>query len=143
MAIRHRNEHNIAVMMSFIPANAALLADVVQQEGSIFADVIRFDQFSGLSKRQQRLKRTKVLQAYLAKHPATRLFTGTDRNVEFQYAMHLARKHNPAATINGTRGPKLPSSPPMAGPMTKPNPKAAPIIPKFFARSSGKLISAM
>ena len=30
MAIRHRNEHNIAVMMSFIPANAALLADVVQ-----------------------------------------------------------------------------------------------------------------
>ena len=97
MAIRHRTEHNIAVMVSFIPANAALLADVVQQEGSIFADVIRFDQFSGLSKRQQRLKRTKVLQTYLATHPATRLFTGTDRNVEFQYAMHLARKHNPDA----------------------------------------------
>ena len=31
--------------------------------------------------------------------------------------------------------PQLPSNPPNAGPSTKPRPNAAPIKPKFFARS--------
>ena len=36
-----------------------------------------------------------------------------------------------AATKNGVRAPKSERSPPMAGPITNPIPKAAPIIPKF------------
>ena len=34
-------------------------------------------------------------------------------------------------------------TPPSSGPMMKPSPNAAPINPKFFARLSGVLISAM
>lgn len=95
MAIRHRGERNIAVITSFIDCNATLLADVIQQDASVFDGVIRFDEFSGLSKNRQRIKRLKVLQQHLQQEPAARLFTGTDRNVEFQYAMQLARKQNP------------------------------------------------
>ena len=44
---------------------------------------------------------------------------------------------------NGVRAPKSERSPPIAGPITNPIPKAAPIIPKFCARLSGVEISAM
>jgi hypothetical protein len=36
-----------------------------------------------------------------------------------------------------------PSTPPSAGPITKPTPNAAPSMPKLFARSSGGVTSAM
>ncbi|MDH6270438.1 hypothetical protein M2311_000499 [Rhizobium leguminosarum] len=48
-----------------------------------------------------------------------------------------------AAPRNGTRGPNSPSKPPMTGPIVKPTPKAMPISPKFFARFSSVLISAI
>ena len=35
-----------------------------------------------------------------------------------------------------------PRNPPIAGPMTKPMPKAAPMKPKLFARLSGGVMSA-
>ena len=48
-----------------------------------------------------------------------------------------------AAATNGRRGPISPSSPPISGPAMKPTPNAAPIRPKFCARFSGGLMSAM
>jgi hypothetical protein len=96
MAIRHRGEHNVAVITSFIPRNAQLLADVIRQDNTVFDDVLSFNQFSQLSKTAQRKARLKLLSSYLQAHPAARLYTGTDRNVEFQYAMYCARKQNPA-----------------------------------------------
>ncbi len=57
------------------------------------------------------------------------------------------RKFNnekPAATKNGACTPQpSPTIPQIAGPITKPKPNAAPIIPKFFALSSFVLISAI
>ena len=41
------------------------------------------------------------------------------------------------------RGPISPNKPPIIGPIIKPSPNAAPIIPKFCARVSGVLISAI
>ena len=49
----------------------------------------------------------------------------------------------PAVTMNGTRGPISPRKPPITGPMMNPSPKHAPIMPKFCARFSGVLTSAM
>ena len=97
MAIRHRGEHNIAVITSFIPRNAQLLAEVIKQDNQVFNAVLSFNQFSLLSKTAQRKARLTLIKDYLQAHPATRLYTGTDRNVEFQYAMHCARAHNSQA----------------------------------------------
>lgn len=97
MAIHHRGERNIAVITSFIDRNARLLADVIAEDGAVFAGVIRFDVVAGQSKTAQRKARLRVIERTLALDPAARLYTGTDRNVEFQYAMHCARKHNAAA----------------------------------------------
>ncbi len=47
-----------------------------------------------------------------------------------------------AAARNGARGPKSASSPPIAGPMMKPMPKAAPISPNTPLRFSGGVTSA-
>ena len=52
-------------------------------------------------------------------------------------------KEKIAATIKGARVPKSANSPPIPGPKTNPIPKAAPIIPKFFALFSGVEISAI
>ncbi|MNY19645.1 hypothetical protein D3C86_1530870 [compost metagenome] len=52
-------------------------------------------------------------------------------------------RHKMAAAIKGTLGPRLPSSPPNKGPIMNPKPNAAPIRPKFFARSFSVLISAI
>src|SRR5262249_43548027 len=48
----------------------------------------------------------------------------------------------PAAAQNGKRGFTTPITPPIAGPITKPSPHAAPIIPKLAARFSGGVTSA-
>jgi hypothetical protein len=47
-----------------------------------------------------------------------------------------------AATQNGTVVPRIASTPPMAGPMTKPRPMDAPIRPMPRARPSGGVVSA-
>ena len=47
------------------------------------------------------------------------------------------------APKKGRRVPYSPNIPPIAGPMMKPSPKAAPIRPKFWARLSGGEMSAI
>src|SRR3546814_6110695 len=48
-----------------------------------------------------------------------------------------------AAATKGARGLISPRRPPIAGPATKPTPKAAPTKPKLRARSSGAVMSAI
>src|SRR5688572_25188128 len=50
---------------------------------------------------------------------------------------------NPADTIKGTREPNSARKPPSIGPMINPKPNAAPRMPKFCARVSGVLTSAI
>ena len=48
-----------------------------------------------------------------------------------------------AAAQNVKRGLIVPTTPPIAGPSTKPKPNALPIMPKAAARFSGGVTSAM
>ena len=52
-------------------------------------------------------------------------------------------KEVPAAIQKGRRGSISPAIPPIAGPMTKPSPNAAPTSPKDCARFSGGVMSAI
>src|SRR6478672_11259554 len=78
----------------------------------------------------------------LAQSNGLLLSFGSDSG-KMKYPQSQFKKQSTAAAINGTRGPKFPSSPPIIGPTIKPTPNAAPIIPKFFALFSLVLISAM
>ena len=99
MAIRFGDARNIAVISSRIESNARLLSEVIQRDGRVFCDVLILEGGPGRgqgSRARQRKQRMRVLRDYLVERPATKIFTGTDRHVEFQYAMHLARRHDPA-----------------------------------------------
>ncbi|NHA15753.1 polysialyltransferase family glycosyltransferase [Thioalkalivibrio sp. XN279] len=99
MAIRCGETRSVAVISSRIESNARLLREVIERDGRVFCDVITLESGPGKghgSKARQRKQRMQVLREYLAERPAARIFTGTDRHVEFQYAMHIARQHDPA-----------------------------------------------
>jgi len=99
MAIRYSDARSIAVISSRIESNATLLGEVISRDGQVFCDVLTLESGPGRgqgSKARQRKKRMKVLHDCLAERPAAKIFTGTDRHVEFQYAMHVARQHDPA-----------------------------------------------
>ena len=72
-----------------------------------------------------------------------RLFSADKDSGNTKYPYKQLAKAKPAATIKGIRSPISPRNPPKTGPITNPNPKAAPIIPKFLARFSAVLISAI
>jgi len=102
MAIRFGDARNIAVISSRIESNAKLLSEVIRRDGRVFCDVLLLESGPGRgqgSKARQRKKRMKVLRDYLAERPAAKIFTGSDRHVEFQYAMHIARRQDP--TVKG------------------------------------------
>lgn len=99
MAIRFGDTPSIAVISSRIESNARLLGEVIRREGRVFCDVITLESGPGQghgSKARQRKQRMQVLRDCLKERPAARIFTGTDRHVEFQYAMHVARQHDAA-----------------------------------------------
>lgn len=99
MAIRCGEARNIAVISSRIASNAKLLGEVIRRDGRVFCDVIMLESGPGKghgSKARQRKQRMKVLRDYLGQHPAAKIFTGSDRHVEFQYAMHVAHTHDPS-----------------------------------------------
>lgn len=96
MAIQYTGVRNVAVITSFLESNARLLAKVIRRDGRVFSDVITFENQPGKSKTGQRKQRMKVVRDYIGEHPPEKIFTGTDRHVEFQYAMHCARRLNPA-----------------------------------------------
>jgi hypothetical protein len=99
MAIRNGEARNVAVISSRIASNARLLGEVIRRDGRVFCDVIMLESGPGKghgSKARQRKQRMKVLRDYLGQHPAAKIFTGSDRHVEFQYAMHVAHTHDPS-----------------------------------------------
>lgn len=96
MAIRHRDARNVAVISSRIERNAALLGEVIRRDGQVFCDVLILEGGPGGGKARQRKRRMEALREYLEQRPAAKIFTGSDRHVEFQYAMHLAHRRDPA-----------------------------------------------
>ena len=95
MAIQHGNETNVAVINSYIPANFRLYVAAVAGNPQIFDKQVEFNVPEKSGKYKIRKYRMKVLKGALQKDIPDRIFTGSDRSVEFQYAMHIGKKLNP------------------------------------------------
>jgi hypothetical protein len=98
LALRHDTDHNTVVMMPREKRQFSPLADIVAQDTSIFDQVISFETGNLRGKFAERRRRMAVIKKALLETPADRIFTGTDRRVEFQYAMHIASGLNPDVT---------------------------------------------
>ena len=95
IALRHDGDKNIVVLMPREGRPFSPFAEVLEQDPSIFAEVISFETGNRPRKHAERKRRMAVIKDALAQSPADRIYTGTDRRVEFQYAMHVASGVNP------------------------------------------------
>ncbi len=95
IALRHDGDDNIVVLMPREGRPFSPFAEVLEQDSSIFARVISFETGNRPGKQAERKRRMAVIEDALQQDPADRIFTGTDRRVEFQYAMHVASSANP------------------------------------------------
>jgi hypothetical protein len=98
IALRHDSDRNIVVLMPRENRQFSPFADILSQDTSIFDDVISFETGNRRGKFAERKRRMAVMREALRKHPADKIFTGTDRRVEFQYAMSVATRLNPDVT---------------------------------------------
>ncbi len=76
------------------------------------------------------------------RHSNGRRFPGGSDSGSTKYPYVAFARLRPAATQNGRRGSTAPSTPPSAGPNTKPMPNATPIMPNAPERFSGGVTSA-
>lgn len=95
IALRHEGDHNVVVLMPREGRPFSPFAEVLREDPSIFTEVISFETGNRPRKHAERKRRMAVIEDALSKMPADRVFTGTDRRVEFQYAMHVASRSNP------------------------------------------------
>ena len=95
LALRHDGDHNIVVLMPRENRKFSPFADLLAEDTSIFDEVISFETGQRRGKFAERKRRMAVIREAVLKRPADRIFTGTDRRVEFQYAMHIASRVNP------------------------------------------------
>ncbi|WP_417663705.1 polysialyltransferase family glycosyltransferase [Pseudidiomarina donghaiensis] len=91
-ALENKQQRNIAVIDYYLESNRKLFTDVLQQ-GDIFETVISFDDSHIKSKVTKRKARLKILSELVAQTPPSRIYTGSDRSLEFQYCMHLSNKN--------------------------------------------------
>lgn len=90
IALRHADDDNIVVLMPREARQFSPFEDVLSEDRSIFGDMISFETGNRAGKFAERKRRMSVIKDALLKRPADRIFTGTDRRVEFQYAMSVA-----------------------------------------------------
>lgn len=95
IALCHETDENIVVLMPREARQFSPFADVLAQDKSIFSDVISFETGNRSGKHAERRRRMAVIRETLTKNPADRIFTGTDRRIEFQYAMSVGSGINP------------------------------------------------
>ena len=95
LALRHDGDHNIVVLMPRENRQFSPFADLLAEDTSIFDEVISFETGHRRSKFAERRRRMALIREAVLQRPADRIFTGTDRRVEFQYAMHIASRVNP------------------------------------------------
>ena len=95
IALCHESDDNIVVLMPREARQFSPFAEVLAQDRSIFSDVISFETGNLRRKLSERKRRMAIISDALMKNAADRIFTGTDRRVEFQYAMSVASGINP------------------------------------------------
>jgi hypothetical protein len=94
LAILHKSDTNIAILISKNEHTAKQYAKATQHNKNIFQQTYNFtinDQQPKFSQRKLRFSQIKEL---ISSTSPDRIFTGSDRRMEFQFAMHQARKLN-------------------------------------------------
>ncbi len=98
LALGRKDDENIVVLMPRETTHFSAFEEFLMQPPHMFDRVISFETGMLKSKYAERKRRMKIIEKTLTTRPADRIFTGTDRRVEFQYAMHVASALNPAVT---------------------------------------------
>jgi len=96
LALGRKDDENIVVLMPRETTHFSAFEEFLAQQPHMFDRVISFETGILNSKYAERKRRMAIIDKTLASCPAVRIFTGTDRRVEFQYAMHVATALNPA-----------------------------------------------
>ncbi len=98
LAQQNNDDDNIAILAPRTHRHVSRFESVLTTHRKIFDEFISFEHDNLTGKTAERRRRCKVLKKALEEKPADRIYTGTDRRVEFQYAMHRATRIKPNAT---------------------------------------------
>ncbi|MCF7837072.1 MAG: hypothetical protein K9N49_00415 [Candidatus Marinimicrobia bacterium] len=97
VAIQHPQHHEVAVLISKDRTAAARYRAAAEKHPEIFSRVLDLSPAAARGRRG-RAAAFRDLRAEFARPMTARLFTGNDRRLEFQYAMHTASRANPQVT---------------------------------------------
>jgi hypothetical protein len=92
LALVHKDDENTVVLIPRETAHFSSFEDVLTRHSHIFDRVISFETGNRKGKYFERRRRMASIKKALMQRPADRIFTGTDRRVEFQYAMSVSSK---------------------------------------------------
>ena len=90
----NHGDNNIAVLVPRTHVHVSRFASVLSRHQSIFNRFVSFEDNNLKSKTSERKRRMRLLHQTLTASVADRIYTGTDRRIEFQYAMHLSTRMN-------------------------------------------------
>lgn len=99
LAISHKGDTNVALFISKNQINAEQYAKATRHFPDIFQHTFDLTIDDGQSKYKQRKLRFKQISGIISSMQPDKIFTGSDRRIEFQFAMHQARKSN--ANVEG------------------------------------------
>jgi len=99
LSIENSNDKNIAIIIPKI-TNIKVVSNTfvkaMKSAKNIFSEFTSFERANdGIpfrNKHDERKYRFGVIELLLKKEPADRIYTGNDRRIEFQFAMHIANK---------------------------------------------------
>ncbi len=101
MAIQDRSKKRVAVIIAKDASATARYAMLAGQFPNLFDEVVALAPLQGRSLRCLSTPRFLTLKSLFSKPMEARLFTGNDRRIEFQYAMHIATRANRGRSIEG------------------------------------------
>lgn len=94
LAISHKADTNIALFISKNEKTAKQYTKATKHFNNIFQDTHDLTINDGQQKFKQRKLRFDQIAKIIESTPPNRIFTGSDRRMEFQFAMHQARRLN-------------------------------------------------
>ncbi|PCI71212.1 MAG: hypothetical protein COB38_06210 [Gammaproteobacteria bacterium] len=105
LSIENSNDKNVAIIIPKI-TNIKVVSNTfikaMKSAENIFSESISFertnDDMPFRSKHDERKYRFGIIKPLLEKEPADRIYTGNDRRIEFQFAMHIANKYRDNVT---------------------------------------------
>ncbi len=92
ISIQSPAEEKIAIMIAKNPAARIRLQEIAGRDPDIFNRVLCIPPTGAASRREIRTSVFRILRDEFDKPMQARILTGNDRRIEFQYAMHIARR---------------------------------------------------